>query len=149
MFPSVIIIDGNNSVSNSVGIYRWPISIGKTVGIYRRKYFIGIYRPFRRRGVQFVWKYATAWWRQPILPMKLPRDLNWDSRTVTWHCHWRNHRRTVSVGDSIGKNHYIPTHLPTLSFSVSPSSFPSHLSPPELQPTSLTSQLSTILNMST
>jgi len=152
--PSVIITDGHNSVSNSVGIYQRPISIGETVGIYRGKYSIGIYRPFRRWGIQFVWKYATAWWRQMILPMKLPRNSNWDSRTVTWHCYRRNHRwnhrQNVSVGDSIRKNHYIPTHLPTLSSSVSPSSsFPSHLSPPKLQPTSLPSQLSTILNTST
>jgi len=129
---SVIITDGHNSVSKSVDIYR----------------------PFRRRGIQFVWKYATAWWSQAILPTELPRDSNWDSRTVTWHFHRRkhrwNHRRNESVGDSIGKNHYIPTHLPTLSSSVSPSSsFPSHLSPPKLQPTSLPSQLSTILNTST
>jgi len=118
IFPSVIITDRNNSVSKSVGIYR----------------------PFRRWGIQFVWKYATAWWRQTILPTEWPRDSNWDSRTVMWHCHRRNHRwnhrRKESVGDSIGKNHYIPTHLPTLSSSVSSSfSFPSHLSPPKLQPT--------------
>jgi hypothetical protein len=36
---SVIITDGNNSVSTSVGIYR----------------------PFCRRGIQFVWKYTMAW----------------------------------------------------------------------------------------
>jgi len=40
---------------------------------------------------------------QTILPTEWPRDSNWDSRTVTWHCH----RWNVSVGDSIGKNHYI------------------------------------------
>ena len=125
---SVIITDEHNSVSKSVGIYR--------------------------RGIQFVWKYATTWWRQTILPTELSRDSNWDSRIVTWHFHRRkhqwNHRRNKSVSDSIEKNHYIPTHLPTLSFSVSPSSsFPSHLSPPKLQPTSLPSQLSTILNTST
>jgi len=130
IFPSVIITDGNNSVLKFVGIYRRHISVGAMVGIYR---------PFCRRGMQFVWKYATAWWRQMILPTKWPRDSNWDSRTVTWHYNRRNHRwnhwRIFSVGDSIGKNHYIPSHLPTLSSSVSPSSFPSHLSPPKLQPT--------------
>jgi len=132
IFPSVIITDGNNFVSKSVGIYRQPRSVGEMVGIYRRQYSVGIYRPFRRRGIQFVWKYATAWWRQTILPTEWPRDSNWDSHTVTWHCH----RQIPSVGDSIGKNNYIPTHLPTLSSSVSPSSsFPSHLSPPKLQPT--------------
>jgi hypothetical protein len=52
IFPSVIITDGNNSVSKSVDIYRRHKLIGNTVGIYRR---------FRRRGIQFVWKYATAW----------------------------------------------------------------------------------------
>jgi len=46
IFPSVIYTDENNSVSKSVGIYR----------------------RFRRRGIQFVWKYAMAWWRQAILP---------------------------------------------------------------------------------
>jgi len=126
--PSVIITDEHNSISKSVGIYR----------------------PFRRLGMQFVWKYATTWWRQTILLTELPRDSNWDSRTMMWHYHRWNHRRIHSVGDSIRKKHYIPTHLPTLSFSVSPSSsFPSHLSPPKLQPTSLLSQLSTILNTST
>jgi len=158
-FPSVIITDRNNSVSKSVGIYRRPKPVGETVGIYRRHISVGIYRQFRRRGIQFFLKYATAWWRQMILPTELPRDSNWDSRTVTWHCHRRNHRwnhrRITSVGDSIGKNHYMPTYLPTLSSSVSPSSsFPSHLSPPKLQLPSQTaakhpSQLSTILNTST
>jgi len=71
---------------------------------------------------------------QMSLPTEWPRDSNRDSRTVTWHFH----RRNLSVGDSIGKSHYIPT-MPTLSSSISPSSspssFPSHLSPPKLQPT--------------
>jgi hypothetical protein len=40
---------------------------------------------------------------QMILPTEWLRDSNWDSHTVTWHCR----RRNVSVGDSIGKNHYI------------------------------------------
>ena len=148
---SVIITDENNSISKSVGIYRRSRSVGETVGIYRRKYSVGIYRSFRRRVIQFVWKYATAWWCQTILPTEWPRDSNWDSRTVTWHCH----RRKESVGDSIGKNHYIPTNLPTLSSSVSSSfSFPSHLSPPKLHlPTQTAakhpSQHSTILNTST
>jgi len=44
---------------------------------------------------------------QTILPTEWPRDSNWDSCTVTWHCHQRNHRRNVSVDDSISKNHYI------------------------------------------
>jgi hypothetical protein len=52
IFPSVIYTDGNNSVSKFVGIYRRNQPIGETVGIYRW---------FRRRGIQFVWKYATAW----------------------------------------------------------------------------------------
>jgi len=91
--PSVIIIDGNNFISKSAGIYRRPQPIDETVGIYRRNISIGIYRRFRRRGIQFVWKYATAWWHQMILPTDLSRDSNWDSRTVTWHCHRRNHRR--------------------------------------------------------
>ena len=84
----------------------------------------------------------------------LPRDLNCDSRIVTWYFHRRHHRWKESVSDSVGKNHYMPNR-PTLSSSVSPSSsFPSHLSPPKLQLPSQTaakhpSQLSTILNMST
>jgi len=48
MFPSVIITDGHNSVSKSVGIYRRHKSVNNSVGIYRRKYFVGIYRPFCR-----------------------------------------------------------------------------------------------------
>lgn len=52
IFPSVIITDRNNSVSKFVGIYRRPKPVCKTVGIYRQ---------FRRQGIQFVWKYATAW----------------------------------------------------------------------------------------
>jgi len=147
---SVIIIDGHNSVSKSIGIYRQPLFVGETVSIYRWKYSVVIYRPFRRRSIQFVWKYTTAWWCQTILP----RDSNWDSRTVMCHFYRRkrrwNHRWNESVGDFIGKNHYIPTHLPTLSSSVSPSSsFPFHLSPPKLLPNPLPSQLSTILNTST
>ena len=43
---------------------------------------------------------------------KLPRDSNWEGRTVTWRCHRRHHRRNTrrkySVGDSVGKNHYMP-----------------------------------------
>ena len=75
---------------------------------------------------------------QTILPMEWPRDSNRDSPTVTWHFHQRNHRwnhrRIHSVGNSIGKSHYIPT--PSAKTFVSPSfSFPSHLSPPKLQPT--------------
>jgi hypothetical protein len=115
IFSSKFFTDGHNSVSKSVGIYR----------------------PYHRRTIQFFWKVATVRWRgfvQTMLPMKLPRDSNRDSRTVMWHFHQRNHRRTRSVGDAIGKSQYIPT-LPTLSSSVSPSSSASHLSPPKLQPT--------------
>jgi hypothetical protein len=46
---------------------------------------------------------------QTILPTEWPRDSNWDSRIVTWHFHWRNHRRERFVSDSIGKSHYIRT----------------------------------------
>jgi len=114
-------------------IYRQIPSVGDTVGIYRRNTFVGTYRPYRRRTIQFCYKIAAVWWHgffQMILPTEWSRDSNRDICTVTWHCH----RRIVSVGDSIGKSHYIPT-LPTLSSSVSPSSSPSHLSPPKLQPT--------------
>jgi hypothetical protein len=64
IFLSVTITDGNNSVSKSIGIYRRPRSVGS----------VGIYRPFLRRGIQFVWKYATTWWRQTILPTEWPRE---------------------------------------------------------------------------
>jgi len=66
--PSVIYTDGHNSVSKSVGIYRRNHFVGDAVGIYRRNISVGIYRRFHRRNIQFVWKYATAWWRQAILP---------------------------------------------------------------------------------
>jgi hypothetical protein len=71
---------------------------------------------------------------QTVLPTEWPRDSNRDLRTVTRHSHRRVYRRNVSVGESIGKSQYIPT-LPTLSSSISPSSSPSQLSPPKLQPT--------------
>jgi len=44
----------------------------------------------------------------------LPRDSNWDSRTVTWRFHRRHHRQNTSVGDAVGKNHYIPPSPDTL-----------------------------------
>ena len=105
--PSVIYTDGNNSVS-------------KSVGIYRRNIFVGIYRRCRRRSIQFVWKYEKTWWRQAILP----RDSNWDSRTMTWHCHRRNHRRNKFVGDSVGKNHYMHPSANTLFLCFSFFFFP-------------------------
>jgi len=92
IFLSVIITDENNSISKSVSIYRRHRSDGETVGIYWQKYFIDIYWPFRLWGIQFIWKYATAWWRHTILPTEWPRYSNWDSRIVTWHCHRRYHR---------------------------------------------------------
>jgi len=110
--------------------------------VYTDRFSDGIYSlsgKMQRRGdVEFF---------QTILPTEWPRDSNWDSRSMTWHFHQRN----VSVGDSIGKSHYIRSPLPTLSSSVSPSSsFPSHVSPPKLQLTTHpNSQLSTILNTST
>jgi len=52
IFLSVIYTDENNSVSKFVGIYRRKKPVGETVGIYQR---------FHRRGIQFFWKYATAW----------------------------------------------------------------------------------------
>jgi hypothetical protein len=63
--------DGNNSISKSVGIYRRNKSVGNTVGIYRRNISVGIYRRCCRRSIQFVWKYATAWRRQAILPTSI------------------------------------------------------------------------------
>jgi len=121
---SVIFTDGHNSVSKSVGIYRRPKSIGETVGIYRQTIFVGVYRPFRRRGIPFVWKYATAWWRQTIFLTEWPRDSNWDKRTVTWHFHWRNrqwnHRRIPSVSDSIRKTIIYPPIFLYFSFFFFP-----------------------------
>ena len=49
---------------------------------------------------------------------KVPRDSNCDSRTVTWRCHRRHHRRyhrrIPSVGDTVGKNHYMHPCADTL-----------------------------------
>ena len=66
--PSVINTDGHNSVSKSVGIYRRNHSVGNAVGIYRQNISVGIYRRLHQRNIHFVWKYATTWWRQAILP---------------------------------------------------------------------------------
>jgi len=52
IFSSVILTDGNNSVSKSVGIYRQIKSISNMVGIYQ---------PYHRWPIQFVWKVATVW----------------------------------------------------------------------------------------
>jgi hypothetical protein len=75
---------------------------------------------------------------QTMLPTESSRDSNRDLRTVTWPIHRQYHRqvyqRDVFVGDSIGKSQYIHTLL-TLSSSISPSSSPSQLFPPKLQPT--------------
>ena len=67
IFLSVIYTNENNSISKSVGIYRRTDSVGNSLGIYRRNISVGIYCRFHRRNIQFVWKYATAWWRQAIL----------------------------------------------------------------------------------
>jgi hypothetical protein len=64
IFLSVIYTDRNNFVSKSVGIYRRIYSVGNSIGIYWR---------FRWRRIQFVWKYATAWWRQAILPTEITK----------------------------------------------------------------------------
>jgi len=73
-----------------------------------------------------------------VLPTKRLRDSNRDLCSVTWHSHRRTYRRVyrqnVYVGDSIGKNKYIPI-LSTLSFIISHFSSPSQLSPLKLQPT--------------
>ena len=107
---SVVITDELNSVSKSDGIYdgltpseiRSVYTDGNIPSVYTDRISDGLYILFgkmqRRGDVEFV---------QTILPMEWPRDSNWDSRTVTWHCHRWNHRRNISVGDSIGKNHYI------------------------------------------
>jgi len=59
---------------------------------------------------------------------KVPRDSNCDSRTVTWRCHRqhhrRNHRRIPSVGDSVGKNHYMHPSADTLILCFSFFFFP-------------------------
>jgi len=120
----VIFTDGHNSVSKSVGIYRRPKFISETVGIYRRTISVGVYRSFRRRGISFVWKYATAWWCQTILPTEWQRDSNWDSRIVTWYFHRQNrqwnHRRIPSVSDSIGKTIIYPPIFLYFSFFFFP-----------------------------
>ena len=85
---------------------------------------------------------------------KLPRDSNWDSRTVTWHCHRRNHRwkyrRIDSVGDSIGTSHYI--HNPSTDTLFLCFSFFFFLIPPLPSQTAAnhpSQVLSPILNTST
>ena len=57
------ITNGNNFVSNYVGIYRQHNSVGDPVAIYWRNNFVGIYQPDRRQPIQFVWKDAMVWWR--------------------------------------------------------------------------------------
>ena len=48
--PSIIPSVKSSDVTKSLHISRQIVyPVGETVGIYRRKYFIGIYRPFRRR----------------------------------------------------------------------------------------------------
>jgi len=51
---------------------------------------------------------------------KLSRDSNWDSRTVTWHCH----RWSTSVGDFVEKNHYMHPSADTLFLCFSFFFFP-------------------------
>jgi len=81
----------------------------------------------------------------------MTEDSNQDLRTVTWRIHRQNYRRVyrqnLSVGDSIGKSQYIHT-LPILSSSISPSSSPSQLSPPKLQPTTLPNSLPLLTQVS-
>jgi hypothetical protein len=61
IFSSVILTDGNNSISNSVGIYRQHNSVGDPISIYRRHIFVGIYQPYRLQPIQFVWIDVTVW----------------------------------------------------------------------------------------
>ena len=58
---SVVITDGLNFVSKSVGIYRRTNSVGDTVGIYRWNMSVGIYRQYLRRTIHFVRKDAMVW----------------------------------------------------------------------------------------
>ena len=119
------------------------------MSVYTDRISNGLYILFgkmqRRGDVEFF---------QTILPTEWPRDSNWDSCTVTWHCHQRNHRRNVSVDDSISKNHYIrplcrhslPLFLLLLLFFF----FFFPIPPlPSQTATNHPSQLSTILNTST
>jgi len=140
IFPSIIYTDGNNSVSKSVGTY---------VGIYRRNISIGIYQRFRRWSIQFVWNI-----RNGMVMSGDFTDGNYRGIQTEIAIQWRG---AFTDGITDGSNQsvipsektIICTHLPTLSSSVSPSSsFPSHLSPPKLQPNTHL-KLSTILNTST
>jgi len=63
IFLLVIFTDENNYVSKFVRIYRQRTSVGDTVSIYRQNTSVSIYRPYRWRTIQFVWKVATVWWR--------------------------------------------------------------------------------------
>jgi hypothetical protein len=113
IFPSVIYTDGNNSVSKSIGIYRQNKSVGDTIGIYRW-YTDGV--------ADGVYSSSGNMQRcgdvRRFYRWKLPRDSNWDSRTVMWHCHRQNHRRnnrqSTSISDSVGKNHYMHPSADTL-----------------------------------
>jgi hypothetical protein len=58
--PSEIFADGYNFVSQSVGIYRQIPSVGDTVGIYRWNMSVGTYRLYRRQTTQFFWKVAAV-----------------------------------------------------------------------------------------
>jgi len=86
---------------------------------------------------------------------KVPRDSNCDSRTVTWRCHRRhhrqNHRQIPSVGDAVGKNHYMNPSADTLILCFSFFFFPipplPSQTPLKLQPNTHP-KLSTILNTS-
>jgi len=79
---------------------------------------------------------------------KVSRDSNCDSRTVTWRCH----RRNESVGESVGKSHYMHPPADTLILCFSFFFFPipplPSQTPLKLQPNTHP-KLSTILNTST
>jgi len=127
-----------NSILKFIGICRRHKLVGDMVGIYRQNIFVGIYRWFCRWGIQFVWKYATTWWRQTILPKELSRDSNWDSCTVTWHFHRRN-RNGITDGSNPS---VIPSEKTIICPPICQRSLPLFLllllshptSPPKLQP---------------
>jgi len=141
IFSSVIYTNENNSVSKSVGIYRRNQSVGDTVGIYRQKYSVGIYRRCSRRSIQFVWNI-----RNGMVTSGDFTDGNYRGIQTEWRGAFTNGSNPSMIPS---EKTIICTHLPTLSSFVSPSSsFPSHLSPPKLQPNTHP-KLSIILNTST
>jgi hypothetical protein len=126
IIPSPILSVYTDGITQSA--IRWVYTDGITLSaiwsVYTDKIFLSVYTDCIADGLYSLFGKMQRCGDVEFFQTILPTDSNWDSRTVTWHFHRRNHqwnhRRIHSVGDSIGKSHYIPP-LPTLSSSVSPS----------------------------